>query len=470
MTSFSAYNNDRVNRLFLQALGTGSHGFLAAYRVLQIFPGPFPWNNILENLCMKVPSQDGPTGKLILKPKLFLMPIQLQRNVFSILNFVFHVLPISCIKLLAETVRIEHCISDDWLLYLTNQFLKNSADEICVQRSQVVERVQILCKDLNQTGAEQSKLGQYKPCGNETFLEDNGGSTSNICTEEIYTISQSHESAEELKTEEAVTPKETEEVPSFIKGYISKLKHIIYLEMDSETLDQEFLLKLKHICDVCNPLQLKTVFSNVGFAQVSPKCLFQLCIHLDSISPDLSYAHAESLASIFFLERVLSLSAPASRTLTAALSVFCRKYSRPTCNTLISPLLTKAETGSVLADFLCRMISECLEPHELHLCFDPIFKVPCSEVTVSVLHMLVDKKEKLKQSEFELLLKHLGYAAENLSKSVAFSKLLLVLLTSKKNLVQSAHIELLINFIRSNQTFMKKCLQHALRKVQESIK
>ncbi|XP_073431682.1 Fanconi anemia group E protein isoform X2 [Dendrobates tinctorius] len=412
MANSPLYDYDRVGRLFLQALGTGSHGLLAAHRVLQLCPEPFPWSNILENLCMNVPYQDGLTGKLILKPKLFQLPIQLQRNFFSLLNFVFYCLPTPCIQLVAKMVEKEQNISDEWLLYLTHQLLKYSAHEICVHRTPVMERLQILCQGLGQMGNELPKLGRYQqiwcssPVGcsvvqhkSETPLED-GGPILNICTKELCTNSQSHKPDEEGKLLEEAALTDTEEDSSIAwsastqgKGHISNLKQIIYLETDMETLDPEYLLKLNNICDACTALQLQAVFSSAGVAHISPKCLFQLCTYLDYISPDVSYAHAESLASIFFLKQVLSLSAPASRTLTAALTMFCRKYARPACNTLISPLLDKAETGSAYADFLCRMISECLELHQLHLCFDSIFKVPCSEVAVSVLHMLVDKKK-----------------------------------------------------------------------------
>ncbi|KAM4044127.1 Fanconi anemia group E protein isoform 2-T2 [Anomaloglossus baeobatrachus] len=454
MASSHLYDYDRVGRLFLQALGTGSHGLLAAHRVLQLCPGPFPWKDILENLCMNIPYQDGLTGKLILKPKLFQLPILLQRNFFSLLNFILYNLPTPCIQLVVKIVRKDQNISDAWLLYLTHQFLKNSDHDTCTHRTQAMESLQILCQGLGQRGAELPKLGQFQQtwysspadCSimqrkSEPPLEDNSGSVLSICTKELCTNSQSQEPAEERKLQEEAAPKELTEDSNIAwvastqgKGHISNLKRIIYLERDTETLDHEYLLILKNICDACNPLQLQTVFTFVGVAQISPKCLFQLCFHLDYISPDLSYAHAESLANIFFLEQILSLSAPASRTIIAAITVFCRKYAGPACNTLISPLLAKAETGSAYADFLLRIISECLEFHELHLCIDPILKVPCTEVTVNVLHILVDKKETLNQFEFGLLLNHIGHAAENLSKSKAFSKLLLVLLTSKKNL------------------------------------
>ncbi|XP_075189971.1 Fanconi anemia group E protein isoform X4 [Anomaloglossus baeobatrachus] len=442
MASSHLYDYDRVGRLFLQALGTGSHGLLAAHRVLQLCPGPFPWKDILENLCMNIPYQDGLTGKLILKPKLFQLPILLQRNFFSLLNFILYNLPTPCIQLVVKIVRKDQNISDAWLLYLTHQFLKNSDHDTCTHRTQAMESLQILCQGLGQRGAELPKLGQFQQtwysspadCSimqrkSEPPLEDNSGSVLSICTKELCTNSQSQEPAEERKLQEEAAPKELTEDSNIAwvastqgKGHISNLKRIIYLERDTETLDHEYLLILKNICDACNPLQ------------------------------------------------ILSLSAPASRTIIAAITVFCRKYAGPACNTLISPLLAKAETGSAYADFLLRIISECLEFHELHLCIDPILKVPCTEVTVNVLHILVDKKETLNQFEFGLLLNHIGHAAENLSKSKAFSKLLLVLLTSKKNLIEPSHIALLTNSVNCNQTFLKKPLQNALRKVQESLK
>ncbi|XP_075706733.1 Fanconi anemia group E protein [Rhinoderma darwinii] len=482
MASSSLYDTDRVSRLFLKALGSGSHGSLEAYKILQYFPGPFPWSRIIERLCIKVPIQDVYTWKLILKPKLFQLPITFQRNLFSILNFIFPLLPSPCIQLLAEAIRLQWYFSDDWLLFLTHEFIENIRREAWVQRSQVVQRLQILCKDSNPTVDEQPKLCRYKQLWDslrsdcrmqrerETSVENERRSTLSVCSEVLCTTSKSNNFAEELNTEEKGTTKEREEVPASIKDHISNLKQIIYLELDSETLDKEYLSKLQNICYNCNPLQLQTVFLSAGVTRISPKYLFQLCMHLDSITPDLSYAHAESLASIFFLEQVLSLSAPASRTVTAALTVFCRKYAWPACNTLIVPVLAKAVTEYVDADFLCRMISECLGYHELHLCFEPIFKIPCSEVSVRVLHVLVDKKEKLSQSEFDRMVNHLGHAAENFSKSMAFSKLLLVLMTSNMNLIQPCHIGLLTYSLQSNKTFMKKSLGNALKKVQESLK
>ncbi|XP_044142812.1 Fanconi anemia group E protein [Bufo gargarizans] len=471
---------DRAGRLFLQALGSGPHGVLAAYRVVHMFSAQFPWDRMLEDLCMAAPAPDGPTTRLVLKPRLFQLPIQLQRNFFSLLPSVSHLLPAPCLQLLAETVRAEPHPSDEWLLRLTRQL--SSHPETCVQRAPATDRLQPLLRGVRQTAAQQSTLGPYRPPWDSPPTACRGQCESGAPPEAAIgpTVSispQSHHSEDELEAvapppemEAVAPPPETEDAPASISSIIAHLKQSMHLETDPETLDQEYVSQLRHLCEVCNPLQLRTVLSSVGVAQMSPKSLYHLCSHLDLISPALSYGHAEALADLLFLGQVLLLSAPASRTLTAALTVFCRKYARPACHVLIGSLLATAGTGSVHADFLCRMVSECLESHELHLCFEPIFRSPCSEASVRVLHMLVEKKETLNQSEFDFLLGHLGHAAEDFSKSMTFSKFLLVLLTSKKNLVQLSHIELMTNVINSNQTFMKKSLQNALHRVQESLK
>ncbi|XP_075051856.1 Fanconi anemia group E protein [Mixophyes fleayi] len=477
------YNYERAGRLLLQALGTGSHGFLAAYKVLQIFQGPFPWMSLMEELCMKVPTLDGLTKELILKPKLALLPLQLQRNLFSVLNFVFPLLPTPCIQLLAETVSVKDYFTDAWLLHLTQQFLKtkNNVNETLLRSPQVIERLQVLCKGLNQTEAEQSKLVWFKKANistqpnhktvseNETFLVDEDRPDLNVYINELCTPSQSLISSQ-AKTVEIRGTKEMQGLPASIKAHVSMLKQFLYLDVESESLDHGFLLQLKQICNLCSPLQLQTVFTYVGVSQISSKCLFQLCVHLDSISPDLSFAHAKSLAYSLFIDRVLSLNSPASRSLTAALTVFCYKYALPACHTLIGPLLVQAKTGSVYADFLCRMVSECLESHQLYMCFSSILEVPCSEASVSVLHLLIEKKDKLLPSEFDILLLFLCDAADKFSKCVAFSKLLLLLLTSKHDLVQPSHIGPLTSALKFNQTFMKKSLESALKKLQNNFK
>ncbi|CAI9595014.1 unnamed protein product [Staurois parvus] len=476
MAGSTLHDPERAVILLLQALSNEQNGFLAAHRFLQCFPGPFPWISIMENLCMKVPTVDASTGEMIIKPKLALLPLQTQRNLFRLLDLIYSRLPAPSIQLWLQTIREENYFSDAWLLYMRQHFLKDSSIQTPLQSPEVAQSLHILCKQLKQTPNGHFKLGWYKnrcvsmedeqtmDFESRVQIDNKESYPVNDCTKELLMDSQPMSSLQEAHTE---APEEMQVLPASIETHAPKLKQFLYLNMESEALDIEFLAEMNNLFDLCSPLQLETLFSTVGITQLSLKCLFQLCVHLDTVSPDISYAHAKSLAKSLFLDRVLSLTSPASRSLTAALSMFCNKYAHSACSSLIGPILVQAEPGTVYADFLCRMVSECIQPHQLHLCFSPIFDTSCTEVALTILHLLIDKKDKFCQSEFDPLLNYLCEAAEKFSKSVTFSKLLLVLLTSKPNLIQLAHLGPLTSALNCNQTFMKKSMQNALRKVAE---
>ncbi|OCT94592.1 hypothetical protein XELAEV_18012273mg [Xenopus laevis] len=72
-------------------------------------------------------------------------------------------------------------------------------------------------------------------------------------------------------------------------------------------------------------------------------------------------------------------------------------------------------------------------------------------------------------SEFELLLISLCQSADNLSKSVLFSKLLMAIMRKNQSLILPSHLVLLSNAIHCNQTFLKKSLQGAFKRLQQNI-
>ncbi|XP_072279096.1 Fanconi anemia group E protein isoform X2 [Pyxicephalus adspersus] len=458
MAGTSLHDTERAVVLLLQALGSEQNGCLAAHRVLQGFPGPFPWINVMEVLCMKVPTMDESTGEMLLKPKLVLLPLQTQRNLFRLLDLIHYRLPAPAIELCLQTISVEKDFSDTWLHCARQTFLTTCGIQTSLQHSEVSESLHTICQQLNQTPCGHFNLGWYKnPCAPmehapvidfecRTVIDDKGSPVNDI-PKELFTDSQ--------------------QLSSLQVANIENTEEITILPASIESLDHEFLEQLNKIFDLCSPLQLETLFYSAGIAQLSLKCLFQLCVHLDSVSPDLSYGHATSLAKSLFLDRVLSLTSPASRTLIAAVSMFCNKYALSVCSSLIGPILIQAKPGTVYADFICRMVSECLQPHQLHFCLSPILDASCTDVSITVLHLLIDKKDKFCQSEIDPLLNYLCHAAEKFSKSVTFSKLLLVLLTSKPNLIHLSHLGPLTSALNCNQTFMKKSLQNALKKVAE---
>ncbi|CAH2254182.1 Hypothetical predicted protein [Pelobates cultripes] len=468
-------------RLVLQALSSGPQGTLAALRAMQRVPGPIPWKNMTDRLCMEVPIL-GPNGDLIMKPSLLLLPKQSQRNLFSFLNVAAHLVPSSCLRSLAEAILLNKNSSDEWLQYLSGCLLRDKEMQISTSSPQVAEQLQFLCKGLCQNRDQYSKLGWFKQnftssrhkrkvhCIEDSFLDgDDRPHNKKVCTEELcVTLSNPYISQEEQKVVTEEPEMERQELPEYVKAQIPKLKEILHGDLDTESSNDSFQADLKDLCESCSPEQLQSIFSQLSISQISPQSLLKLCCILHSITPDLSYAHSSALARSLFLEQALSLTAPAPRPILAALSMFCMKYAQAACCILIGPLVLQADTGSVHTDFLGRMVSECLPVEHLPQCFGPVLKIPFCEGSVNVLHMLLEKQVTISRSDFELLLLSMCNAAEMFSKSVMFSKLLLNIMNRNQSMILPSHIGLLANAVNANQTFMKKSLEVVLKKLRDT--
>ncbi|XP_053562822.1 Fanconi anemia group E protein [Bombina bombina] len=481
MESFPIPLFEGPSRLLLQALGSGPLGALASLRVLQNYPGTFPWNSFMEKLCTEVPALDGPTRKLILKPALLLLPLHTQRNVLSFLSLALPVVPVHCIHLLAGVVSGENGSSDPWLLTLSKQLLTEPGMIAAPASSHVQERLKVLCAQLCPPEGTHSKLGWCRPSNVLTTRkrkvasedvtpseEEEGPNVKRVCSEGLSTY-HSNLSTPEERLSTADTEVQKKELPEHIKTRIPRLRELLHGDLDTESWDESSLSDLQELCESCDPAQLQSLFCTLDVSQISPQSLLQLCCHLHSLTPDLSYLHSLALAKSLFLDRTLVLTSPAPRPLLSALSMFCMKYGRSACSALIGPLLLQPETGSAHIDFLCRMVTECLQPEQLSLFYGPVLEVPFCEGSLSVLHTLLEKQAMPSRSEFEQLLVCLSDAAEKFSKSVMFSKLLLTIMTRSQSLILQTHFGFLTNAVNANQTFLKKSLQGALKKVQEVI-
>uniref|UniRef100_A0A8C5M5J0 Fanconi Anaemia group E protein C-terminal domain-containing protein n=1 Tax=Leptobrachium leishanense TaxID=445787 RepID=A0A8C5M5J0_9ANUR len=439
MESSHFMGHERGLRLLLQALDSGSHGTLAALRVMQNIPGPFPWRSITEWLCREIPTLNGPAAILTMKPALFCLPKQSQRNLYSFFNLFSHLLPSSCVGLLSHTVLTNEGYSDVWLNSLARKLLGDT--EIHFSKPKVMEELQMCCKGLSPNANDYSKLGWCKKpdiviprkrkvcCDEDTFMDqDFGPSVKRTCTEDRSVTLPKNSISQENKNKTDYHASETQELTKQMKARILRLKEILHADLDAEAWDDSFKTDLKEVWKSSSPEQLQNIFSSLSISQISPQSLYQLCCLLNSVSPDLSYAHSSALAKSLFLEQALSLTAPAPRPFLAALSMFCMKYAQSACSTLIGPLVLQAATGSVYTDFLYRVLFECLPLEHLPQCLRPVLEVPLCEGTVNILHMLLEKQ------------------------------------------ILPSDIELLTNVVNANQTFMKKSLLVVLNKIRETTK
>ncbi|XP_041083802.1 Fanconi anemia group E protein [Polyodon spathula] len=252
------------------------------------------------------------------------------------------------------------------------------------------------------------------------------------------------------------------ELPDRIRSCVPKLRELLESDMEKSEPGSSEDLQLLNECD---PAQVELLCRVLRLSEVPEQVLPQFCTVLLALSPDLSCSTAAELARSLFLNKVLSLTEPASRFLTTAVTSFCSRYPRPSCCALIGPVLQARFAGSVQMELVCRLIEDCLDPEHYVLVFEQVLSVPWSEEVLSVIHSLLDRKVALSQDQFEQFIDRLSQEAAHFSKSMKFAKMVLALLTKHQSSVTGTHKNTLACSLALNETFLKKCLQAALRRI-----
>ncbi|KAF7654281.1 hypothetical protein LDENG_00071620 [Lucifuga dentata] len=265
-------------------------------------------------------------------------------------------------------------------------------------------------------------------------------------------------SAEELQPAPHTPP---DVLPEHIKASISQIKEL--LECETE-LDQSSTEVFKVLND-CDPTQVEVFCSMLSLPDVAEQTLPKLCSCILSLSPDLSYSTAATLIKSLLLGKVLSLSEPASRCLVTAVTSLCSHYPRPMCHALIRPVLEEKNIGNPQAEVLNRLIESCLDHHYRLLVLQMTFNVAWSEAVLSIIHSLLDSKPELNEDLFTQFTDQLVSQAPQFTKSVKFAKMMLTVLTKFTSHVTDAHKHSLSGCLMLNETFLKKSLQAALKRI-----
>ncbi|XP_023847571.1 Fanconi anemia group E protein [Salvelinus sp. IW2-2015] len=253
-------------------------------------------------------------------------------------------------------------------------------------------------------------------------------------------------------------------LPENVKASIPQIKEILESEME---WDQSSVDVFKVLND-CDPSQVEILCRMLSLSEMPEQTLPQLCSCLLELSPDLSHSTAATLIKSLLLGKVLSLSEPASRCLVTAVTSLCSRYPRPTCHALIGPVLEEGQTGSAQAELLNRLIEDCLDPHYRLLVFQMTIKGIWCEGLLSVIHALLDKKLELNEELFTLFTDQLSSQAPHFTKSMKYAKMMLTVLTKYNTHVTVAHKHTLSCCLSSNETFLKKSLQAALKRIKHS--
>ncbi|KAG7332432.1 hypothetical protein KOW79_004266 [Hemibagrus wyckioides] len=267
----------------------------------------------------------------------------------------------------------------------------------------------------------------------------------------------------ELEGDPSATGSVPEEhvLPDHIKAAVPLIKELL----DSGTeWDQNCVPSLK-VLHECDANQLEVFCAMLCLPEAPEQSLPHFCSSVLTLTQDLSHSTASVIIKNLLLGKVRSLTEPPSRCLVTAVTSLCTRYPRPTCQALIEPLIKEGQTGSAQAELLCRLVKDCLEPHHRLLVFQMTLVGSWNEGVLSVIHDLLDLKIELSEEIFSEFTNQLSSQSPHFAKSMKFAKMVLTVLTKFQSRVTPACQHTLSSCISFNETFLKKSLQAALKRI-----
>ncbi|XP_065710624.1 Fanconi anemia group E protein [Patagioenas fasciata] len=515
---------DRPCRLLLHALSSRS-GPLAALRMLQRAralegPGPaFSWQLLIAALCAEEPAPEGPEGALAVKPRLLLLPVVCQRNLFSLLLAVQAVVPGSCLgRLLRAVERDPH--GDPWVRALGNLLQQGLQGEPCSPpwlplSAACRQQLWCLCQKIAQNKPEgRRKLKwcfskQPSATGDVTDSALQGGKRKKVLEgslevdegrvgkrplleEAAFDPPGTQESGDVPGTEEEVSGEPlgdrsarspagaaqgssqqdaaggpgkvsqaelAAELQSFLQVHGPRLKMLLQKESNHSELSVPPELR---VLNSCSPGQLEGLCSFLQLSTCPEHLLLRFCSWLPALSPDLSYTSAAVLAEQLFLGRVRALTQPPSRHLMAALASFCSKYYQPFCGVVVAAVLRQPGEGAEQTKLVCELVEESLAPDCVRLLLGQVLEVPLSEKLLPVVQAVLGRQEELPLELFDLLVLTLCRQAPAFATSLNYAKLVMAVLTTYRSQVTPAHRSRLTAALGCSNAALKKSLQAVL--------
>lgn len=511
-------------QILLHTLTVGTSGAISAYRVLHRIQSKqsLHWRTFTETLCQPEPFLEGNEQKLSLQPLFYLLPVLVRRNLLSFLHLASSHVPKECLHRLISQLKknpgtdlweqklidvLEHDLEgglgysksdlhsnrfQEQLKHISHKLMGNSdvcsdtekrlgwyykqqiisngkscestEDNIALtQNSKKRKNVDdaALFEDDEQNITKKMKLDKEDVC-----LEPFVGREIQDTTANVGNANPSHTLVQNkmgtVEVEQKVLPKIEEIVglPEHIKSSVSTLRDIF--EADSDKLETPEELNILNQCD---PNQLEKLCLLLRLSELSEHQLPLACNKMISLPSDLSYSNATVLAQNLFLTRVLLLTEPASRFLMAAITLFYKKYPRPTCSALIGQLLQTPDIGNIQVELICRLVEDCIEPDYLTVTFRYVLFVTWSEEILSVVHILLERKVDLSCELFEQFIQKLSQQAGRFNNSVKYAKMVLATLTKYPTNITLVHKNMLFNVLVNHTTFLKKSLQVALKHI-----
>ncbi|RVE70459.1 hypothetical protein OJAV_G00064890 [Oryzias javanicus] len=488
---------DGQSKLLLRALMSGTSGScraLSAFQRLRRANPSMSLGNFVETLCQDRMNclEDG-TEPPEIKPLVCLFPTTFKQNLLSFLYLVQPSLPESTILPLLKCL-VQETGSSPWVTVLVKHLEGRSGThhEQPIHTNTCAQRLNELSKRLVGSGEVRGWAKCFRSPTASRELKDmpeisEPGTQRKRKGSFIHLDSDSEETGQHnkrRKTEDECADKgetvETTVIPEIVPAVIPPSENtcealpesmkVSYLQIKELLQSQEDVwdqnaTDLFKVLNDCDPRQVEVLCTMLKFPELPEHILPKLCNSILLLSPDLSYSTATSLIKHLLLEKILALSEPASRCLVMAATSLCNRYPRSTCHALIGPVLDDKNIGSPQVELLNRLIGGCLEsPYKL-LVLQLTFKVEWSEAVLSIIHSLLDSEPFLNADIFTQFTEQLVTQGPSLTKSMKFAKMMLTALTKYGSLVNAAHKHSLSTCLMSNETFLKKPLQAALKRI-----
>uniref|UniRef100_A0A3B4BM35 Fanconi Anaemia group E protein C-terminal domain-containing protein n=1 Tax=Periophthalmus magnuspinnatus TaxID=409849 RepID=A0A3B4BM35_9GOBI len=473
-------------KLLVQALLSGIHG---VHRALEVFRKQQRANSgtsldhFIQGFCKdEVTSAPGPEkGPLFTKPLVCLFPRLFQQNLLEFVYHLHHVLPQSTLRHLLDCIK-QDCPPNSWVSSLVTQLERQLGidQEKPLFSAQCGQRLTKLIHQLPRS----DEAGGWASCFNLPLSSapHSGPALPGVVSQrkrkssDIYQDLDSEETSQNKRMRGNISVlqlKDLIESNSEVRGNAYKTDHIfetsrvlvlcynpcVFLQWDQSSSD---VVKVLNDCD---PAQLEVVCSTINLPKIPEHILPKLCSSVLALSPDLSFSTATTFIRNLLLEKILSLSEPASRCLVTTVTSLCSRYPRPMCHALFEHVLEDRNIGNLQADLLNKLVESCLDSHYKLQTLQMTFKVQWNEAVLSIIHCLLDSKLDISEELFTQFTEQLMSQASAFTKSVKFAKMLLTVLTKYNSSITATHKHTLSNCLMLNDTFLKKSLQAALKRI-----
>ncbi|XP_053706035.1 Fanconi anemia group E protein isoform X2 [Synchiropus splendidus] len=455
------------SRLLVRELLRGVNGALCCFkRLKRTRPDRCPLRDLLETVCQtSLQWPDAGAGAPTVGPMVWWLPPCFKHNLLSLLCLLSSATPR---HVALQTLQ---CIGqepgpDPWVTTLAAQ-LRRRLGTGCEQPGlspACSSRVEQLSKQLQgstQSGAWTKILVAEPASGLQLAPSHRKRSVSLACQEEESDEGQQSKRRRVIRLD---APEES----SGRDGLRRSKPH----PHDPDTFSDPFPAHMKwdqncvEVFKVVNdfsPKQIEAMCLMLNLSEVTDRTLLKLCDGLQSL--ELSYSSAVTLIRSLVLQRVLTLTEPASRTLLTAMMSLCLRYAAAVFHAVFGPVLEEAHMGSHQAELLNQLSLRCFNSQYKLLLLQFTLKLTWTESSLSVLHCVLNSKLDVNPQVFGQLVDQLSAQGLRFSNSSTFAKILLTMLTQYSCHVTVAHKHSLSSVLMLNETFLKKSLQAALKRI-----